>query len=70
VSYVAEVAVVGVALPRDEPFPQETVKVLYCDTCHRWGRPGTTHLCGDTWAESLNDLLMALISEQKQSSDQ
>jgi hypothetical protein len=64
VSYVAEVLVVGITLPAEPTVSDKIVTVLYCDTCRRWGRPGTTHLCGDTWAQKLGDLLITLLAEQ------
>ena len=63
-SYLAEVVLVAITPPEEPAEHDNTVVVLYCDTCHRWGRPGTTHLCGETWAENLSDLIASLIAEQ------
>jgi hypothetical protein len=64
VSYMTEIIMVGITPPEDETLPAGMVTVLYCDRCRRWGRPGTTHLCGATWDESLGDLLAAFVAEK------
>ena len=63
-SYVAEIVRVGVTPPVDKLTIPCPVIVLYCDRCRRWGRPGTTHLCGATWAENLGELIAELVAEQ------
>lgn len=63
-SYVVNVALVGV-LGTWHPLRagEDTVVVLYCDDCHRWGRPGTTHLCHETWSTSLRGLVEEIVVE-------
>ena len=41
--------------------------VRYCDTCRRWGRRGSPHLCGENWSEYLAPLLAELASEGRAS---
>lgn len=65
-SFVVEVTVVGAGWPfeLDPAGLEERLRVLYCNTCRRWGRLGTTHICNETWAERLGDLLLTFVAEQ------
>jgi len=65
-SFVVELTIVGARWPFDfdVPGPEEHIRVLYCNTCRRWGRVGTTHICDQTWAERLSDLLLTFVAER------
>jgi hypothetical protein len=41
--------------------PKLTVR--YCDTCHRWGRRRSVHICGVNWQLRLGRLLHELSAE-------
>ena len=37
--------------------------VRYCDTCRRWGRRGSPHLCGRNWSDHLAPVLADVKAE-------
>jgi hypothetical protein len=43
--------------------------VRYCDTCHRWGRRRSLHLCGVNWHHQLNHLMREIAAEGRGGSD-
>ncbi len=65
--YSVEVAIVR--CPGDEVvaasgrFPDGAAILRYCDSCRRWGRCGSTHLCGRNWRSRLSDLLLEMARE-------
>jgi len=51
-----------VLVPDPDPsHPREGAELVrYCDTCRRWGRRRSPHLCGENWSEHLAPLLAEL----------
>lgn len=59
---------VEILLP-EAPEHRRRLAVRYCDTCHRWGRRRSLHLCGVNWHHQLNHLMREIAAEGRAGSD-
>jgi hypothetical protein len=53
---------VEILLP-EAPEHRRRLAVRYCDTCHRWGRRRSLHLCGVNWHHRLDHLMREIAAE-------